>query len=716
LNIDHPYQGLPVGSGYVLYIENDDGETGDYLYFKDSQQIARYRLAFDSSFRSRITDANGVLDASGGWLRDYQGKSLEILGKNYTIVRARSAIQNHPESVELILMEDGILDEVTEGNSKSYSSLLGGISLKVESITDAGTPFVVFSVNNSLLAAMRPGDISKLSNGMYLGLMGVIYNEAGDVTDDSASLFLGKHLISLNDTTILDNAGQKALKIDGDVINEDIVSIQGTYSGTTVSINDIFVNMSAGDDYYVPAGGLLSNTIIAQSDNPNLLFTRNWDILYTGLDNVDFEEISIKTSGKDKYKLAFMDWGGNLVQAPLAYASAASVLKMGDDDDDFIINESRNISKDDYFIITDATKDAGERPTYLLRYKGADKSTDENPKFKIENVGSKETLEKTYTAAGGSATATFNIGGGSYKVENHEAITSNDFSIKVDLDGDGTINESNAVSITTRAGAQIAIAGNQTGGAATIDLADKLTVTISTPDSDDYEDLTPANIQYNISATSDTEVDLTKLDVYSLVTPDDEDNVQYGYNSLGAFIKYTNPSSDPDELIIDYPEAQRLPQVYITSGASSSSGGVGAGSENVNINKIEVGAAKLDKDVSSADLAANNVLSIGGSCVNAISAEIMGLEAGTCGAASGIPQNKALIKLFENGEKVSMVIAGWTAEDTQRASRVLANYEDYALSGMEVEVTGTSLSDISVGAPSPVMEEEEAPAEDEAAE
>ena len=63
-----------------------------------------------------------------------------------------------------------------------------------------------------------------------------------------------------------------------------------------------------------------------------------------------------------------------------------------------------------------------------------------------------------------------------------------------------------------------------------------------------------------------------------------------------------------------------------------------------------------------------------------------------------------------------MVIAGWTAEDTQRASRVLANYEDYALSGMEVEVTGTSLSDISVGAPSPVMEEEEAPAEDEAAE
>ena len=36
--------------------------------------------------------------------------------------------------------------------------------------------------------------------------------------------------------------------------------------------------------------------------------------------------------------------------------------------------------------------------------------------------------------------------------------------------------------------------------------------------------------------------------------------------------------------------------------------------------------------------------------------------------------------------------------DTRRATRVVANYKDYALSGDEVEVTGTSLTDISVKA------------------
>ena len=56
-----------------------------------------------------------------------------------------------------------------------------------------------------------------------------------------------------------------------------------------------------------------------------------------------------------------------------------------------------------------------------------------------------------------------------------------------------------------------------------------------------------------------------------------------------------------------------------------------------------------------------------------------------------------MIKVKDTGTgNVAMLVAGATALDTRRASRVLANYGDYALSGSEVEVTGTSLSDISV--------------------
>ncbi|MCX8147112.1 MAG: hypothetical protein N3D84_01445, partial [Candidatus Woesearchaeota archaeon] len=72
-----------------------------------------------------------------------------------------------------------------------------------------------------------------------------------------------------------------------------------------------------------------------------------------------------------------------------------------------------------------------------------------------------------------------------------------------------------------------------------------------------------------------------------------------------------------------------------------------------------------------------------------------------CGADSTIPENKAIIKLYENGANVAMVIAGWNAADTRRATTVVSKYSDYAgkLVGKEVVVSGTSLSDITVSAP-----------------
>ena len=61
-------------------------------------------------------------------------------------------------------------------------------------------------------------------------------------------------------------------------------------------------------------------------------------------------------------------------------------------------------------------------------------------------------------------------------------------------------------------------------------------------------------------------------------------------------------------------------------------------------------------------------------------------------------------KLFQNGEHVAMLVAGWSKEDTRRATRVVSEYQNWAdkLVGMEVVVTGTSLSDIDVSAPAPM--------------
>ncbi|HLC96589.1 MAG TPA: hypothetical protein VJH97_04665, partial [Candidatus Nanoarchaeia archaeon] len=62
------------------------------------------------------------------------------------------------------------------------------------------------------------------------------------------------------------------------------------------------------------------------------------------------------------------------------------------------------------------------------------------------------------------------------------------------------------------------------------------------------------------------------------------------------------------------------------------------------------------------------------------------------------------ILLFDNGENVALVVAGYSAIDTRNAAQVLANYGDHALTGTAVEIT-------KVGSSLTVAEEEAAVAE-----
>ena len=125
----------------------------------------------------------------------------------------------------------------------------------------------------------------------------------------------------------------------------------------------------------------------------------------------------------------------------------------------------------------------------------------------------------------------------------------------------------------------------------------------------------------------------------------------------------------------------------------------------------------LDNDVPSAT--AQNVIMVGGPCANSVTAEWMGIpyaEKPTC--YEDFTEGKAIVKLYEKNGYVGMVVAGFSADDTVRASKVVANHDDYEdFMGTEVEVTGTGTSNIQVSAPTveEVVEEtvEEVVEEDE---
>lgn len=101
----------------------------------------------------------------------------------------------------------------------------------------------------------------------------------------------------------------------------------------------------------------------------------------------------------------------------------------------------------------------------------------------------------------------------------------------------------------------------------------------------------------------------------------------------------------------------------------------------------------LDTEVD--NIKAQNIIIVGGPCANIAAAEIMGYPK-LCD--QDFEPGKAKIKLFQGlegqGENIALLVAGYAAADTTRACRLLANYDDYDLSGNEIEVAGTILNGI----------------------
>jgi hypothetical protein len=712
----NPQTGTNDASMTVVYSEDPDtDETAQYFFVKNGHRVARYSLEFTSSAESDITDSAGSASTTGTYIWNFEGKNINMLGKEFSIVKARRTTANG-NAAELTLMGGATRDILSEGETKTYT--VKGKDYEVN-LNFVGSTTAKFIVNGELTDSLQEGSTATLADSSQVGVKDILAQDfAGGVR--RVEFFLGADKVFLKDTDINKvGSGSQTLEVGNEKIDDTKVTITGSDDNTTFKIDTIELNISADDDFFVPAGGMITQ----QMEEPQALLN-SWDIKFEGLEAVPTEMIRIKTSGSNQYELEFVDGDGNKASVPLAYTSGGTALKLGDNDDDLILTENdthSNISRNDYFIVSDGSQKQGERKSYVLRYKGASKITDSSPVIKFQNVGSGETLERplssgSTTAFTGTAIAVIQLGGASYNVFNLSGATTDDFNIIVDLDADGSQDaysleggRSNVMNVTTKAGGQVlfmtspanATLLNNSGGALV-----GLTVSIQTVDSDDYDNVAPSPVEFNITAASG-KVQLTEVTTVADLnykSPEGETNTNYAYTNMGAYIKWDNPTNDPDTLDIEYPTVQRLPLVYI--GAPDLEVSTGEASEGGKITYFEtqpiaVGSAKLAGEVT--NLNAQNAIVIGGPCANDAAAELMGNPAN---CAEGFSSGKAVLKLYEHANgKVALLVAGGDAMDTRRASRVVANYEQWQdsgkLKGMEVEVVGTSFTDISVAAPAP---------------
>jgi len=695
-------------TGFVQLVEDREDVTADFLYFVSGKQIARYELEFTTALESDVDDSAGSATTSGLFLTDIEDTEITMLGTTFTIVQARrtNAAGNN---VKLILMGGAVSDTVLEGNTKTYT--IDGTDFEV-SLDFVDADSAKFTINGEGTRDLLDGETDKMSDGTVIGISEILYQAyAGGV--HSVSFFLGAQKMELRDTNIKvsDGSGGKELKVDDETIDGAVVEIQGTDDNTTFKIDKIIINMTADDDYYVPVGGKLSEN--PELDEADLLFTKGWDIEYRGLSDEPINIIQIRGKGSDDYELEFVDGKGNVAKIPLINAVSGSIIRFGDNNDDLIVEENKSITKDDYFIITDYSDKDGERQSFALRYRGSDKISSDSAVIKFDELGSGERIERTLSVGsilsgvvgphGGNLVevSQIKLGGGVYRIYNTSSAKSNDFNIVIDLNASQTIDHggfANAINLNTQFGASILIQ-NQTEG---------VIVTFDTPNTDDFDDLVPTDLIFNLTATSG-EVRLAKAaaQTHTFLTPDDDDKNTFVYTSYGAFVRRSVPTSDPQEVFIEYPQNQRLPLIYITGEGVTFTQVAATTTGAVSIQRIDVGATKLASEVPNIN-AVNSIL-VGGPCANAASSTVMGDPAEcTEGFTPGVGQ----IHIFDVGSgNVAMLVAGFSAADTRNAAAVLANYQDYAdtLKGEAVEVTKVN-NVLTVTEPSAPAAEEEEPA------
>ncbi|MBN2052779.1 S-layer protein [Candidatus Woesearchaeota archaeon] len=686
----------------VTYAENDDDEVGDFLKITDGSTIFEYHMEFTEG---------AAADNESNALNDFESEVLTILGAPFTITTASMANGN---DMSLTLLGGEVADTLKDGETKTYT--IDGKDYEVTAVfISSDDQSAKLSVNGMLTKELNEGETDVLSSEVTVGVQEILTNQREGIVE----FFLGANKIELTDTDFTDSTyAQGTVKVNSESISDAYLIIKGTAeSSTTTKLNYIKYKVLADDDIYVPAG----KGVKEYMTEPEGLLTDTWDIKYAGLMNTGVSTIKFNAKSDHSYDLEFVNVNGDAYSFPFI-TNKNSIFKYGDDDDDFIFteptywgpivgttptNNATFISDNDYFLLSDratGTTDDSKAVSSVLRYQSI--STGDSTVTFRDLAG--DTIVVSYSGTVGStATGELIVAGKTHDfyVGASSATASEDYALTMDLDGNDAINATE-LKLVAKGGAVLDLGNgtqifslgdsydNLTNPYAITDYSDVVNVSITTPASlfDESGD-GPISSDLTITSATANKISSTVNDP-TLVDDPENDDYSYGYDIYGA--KYTRyyPSSGTEaaEITIDYPLTQKGAQVFVTAGVvevkegTATSGGT---ISSTTLNPIAVGLAVLDTEAPA--LGSENMIVVGGPCVNTAAAELMGNPA-TC--TEGFTPGKAVIKLF--ADKNALLVAGYGAQDTLGACYVLADYEDYDLSGTEAEVVVADLNTITV--------------------
>ena len=637
--IKFPGTGLALTDIYDSNYNNKQPAIG--ISISKNDPVLNYTIDFSPNLESDVP--------SNLWT-DLIDRKITILGTEYDI----TSVQNSSSSLtDITLMKGAIKDTMTEGETKTYTINNVPYEVTVSIITDQQTNNKVkFVINGETTDALEEDDTYKLSDGSAIGVREILPNEAGDVTQDMVTFYLGAKKLYLDDQGTVEMDDQD---VDGlsTYVTEDM--------GSPAKINKIALSWEADDDLFIAADSKISL--------PGLgAITLGMEPFYLGKQEV----IKVQPDGEDKVEMVVPIQSCVATFDVLfdANDNGQNWTHLGEDTDQQLVICNQNCIVNDtnqWVIVSDST--TGSESSQIFKVT----KVDDHDGITVKDICG-NTIVSDWTLTGDNCASpgtsdSFDIG---------------DISVSVFCYNETYSSYENIVELNVSVG--------------TTYLYSKEGMRIKLPSAaanhatqgveftgEDINDNVGAGATFNLTLSSNSGAN------YEASVSLDDPNTKcvnglrqtgagtdlwecYIRNATSAKIIEDRTTTNAKAVTITYAGEESYANVYVAAEGTVVTPGTGTSGTSV-AGKIDVSATKLASEIS--DVKAQNLILVGGPCANRVAAEVMG---NPTDCVAGFKAGKGLIQLFSDtgAGKVALLVAGMNAEDTRAASMVLAEYDKYA--------------------------------------
>lgn len=645
---------LPTGTGTPKIEANVNNNDLNDEY---SEPVIYYNLG--DGVTTHFYDV--VVDFEDSWdAEDFtNGETIELLGRVYTFDQKNT---NDDDILTLFGSDTTLL--VAKGESKTIT--YNGKEYTIEVLganSDSNTATVRVG---SDIRSVKEGD-SRTIGGLPLYIRDVFISNVGS-QEASVQFFIGSNKLELD-------AATGEVKLSGTVLDEVTVDVNPNNNWTNVDSITFRVTPKDADNEV--------EYILSGKDYVDPLFG-SFKFHFVGAEDLKAgkEELKFEQSGK-KLNVVFTPKGASK-------ATTLTLLENNGTYSDFFAGATlTDLQKNHMFIYNEYNGDADKAVTHLLqviKVKDGNNVASDNFEVQVKDLSFDKTYTVTKCKVLDSKIALYPVQTGA---SGNISFDSGDNG--GDCDGSNVFNN-NHTTLYTNAGASITLQyWNGTAYVTAGDYSDltadkgRFWIDEDAQDDDDTSTGTTFGVTYEWMGGSGN-----AYSVADTITTDygDDDNTDYYLTEFGTYL-VSDVDDSPFKYVRAYIPAEEVTyDMFLLPVESSVTVTSTSGGSAVALNPIAVGMAIMDTD---ATLGSKPYIVVGGPCANTVAAELMG-NPSDC--AAGFTEGKAMIKLFS--DKNALLVAGYSGKDTQGASRVLANYKDYAFSGTELEVTTTNLNSLSV--------------------